>query len=423
MAATFRHGVTLVSRRLRRLPDARSRLCAAHCATAACGASRGRSLALGDDATRYVVVSGKTAHGLSSRSGFASLRTSVPAGWTDCETILVPAPSEVDVVTTRPVALMGFLAGSTKSSGECRFWIDENWLGDVLDPARHTPEIVLDAGQHRLDVTTSEKDGLHSAWRLRLATIPDSNPDEASPANTAVVVISGYERRHGRNVCRFLTASARRQGIYLHVRGIGENYGHVPCKIVKLRRWIEELPAHYRNVLYLDARDSFFLRGLGACCSALNRCGAPILMGTERNCWPVSDAGWRESFPQQASNRRWPNSGVFIGRRRELLAALKVLGELAESNSFPPYVTYWDDQFLWQWAWMRKLLPIAFDLDCNLVTNTFAQDTRIYEANPDFVFGPELVVRDSGARPAIAHFNGSRDNSDMAAWAGFFRAV
>ena len=32
-------------------------------------------------------------------------------------------------------------------------------------------------------------------------------------------------------------------------------------------------------------------------------------------------------------------------------------------------------------------------------------------------------MRDSGARPAIVHFNGSRDDSDMVAWASFFGAV
>lgn len=367
---------------------------------------------------------GRGSIGIGGELGYEGLRVTLLSGWPCYETISAHAPSELEIVTTKPFALMGFMDITSKFRGECRFWVDENWLGDIFYPGNRTPEIVLDAGRHRLDVTALDKDNRHSVWGLRPVSVPDSNSECATPENTAVVVISAYaERCHGRHACQFLTASARRHDIYLHVRGIGEKYDHVQCKIIRLCQWIEELPDRYRSILYVDARDSIFLRDLGACCAAFNRCGQPILMGTERNCHPVSDADWRESFPRHPSNRRWPNSGVFFGRRRELVSALKLLRRLSEQESFPAYVTYRSDQFIWQWAWRQNLLPIAFDFDCDLVTNVFAQDTRISSDNPDFIFGPELIVRDSGARPAIAHFNGLGADSDLQAWASFFRAV
>jgi hypothetical protein len=154
--------------------------------------------------------------------GHEGLRVTLPNDWPCYETISADAPSELEIVTIKPVALTGFLDVAGEISGECRFWVDDNWLGDVSYPGHRTPEIILDAGRHRLDVTAADGACRHSAWGLRPASITCSDSDEATPDNAAVVVILGYERHQGREVCRLLLASARRQGIYLHVRRIGE---------------------------------------------------------------------------------------------------------------------------------------------------------------------------------------------------------
>ena len=107
-------------------------------------------------------------------------------------------------------------------------------------------------------------------------------------------------------------------------------------KVIRLRRWLEELPDRYSHVLYLNGIDTFFLRNLTACCEALNRCGKPILMGMEGHCFPLMRVSkWMERFPAHPSNRRWPNAGVFMGRRNALTESLAVLAEPVEAGQYP----------------------------------------------------------------------------------------
>jgi hypothetical protein len=373
-----------------------------------------------------IVLRAATAYGSVGRGGelgYDGLRVCTPSGWPEYRTISAHAPSQIEILTTEPLAVAGFMNLTSRRRGESRFWVDENWLGDLYFPGDRTNELILDPGVHQLHVTAQHHGYRHTIWGLRPVEFRNHPRDVATPENTAVVAIAAYERSVGRNVCQFLTASARRNGVYLHFRGLGEPYDHFESKIVKLHGWIDELPERFSYVLYVDARDVIFLRDLDVCCRALNQCGRPILIGAERWCWPVGDAGWRDGFPTHATNRRWPNAGVFMGRRRELNQALSLLRGLSEKENFPAYAKRRDDQFLWQWAWLHGLASIAVDYECSLVANINTHDTQLGERNSDFAFTSGLVVRDSGARPALAHFSGGVADEVMHMWAGFLGVV
>ena len=373
-------------------------------------------------------MSGHTGYGsigLNGSLGYDGLKVTLPPGLSDYRTISAHAPSVLEITLAQPISLVGFLDASSKHRGKCRFWVDENWLGDAFCAGQQTREIVLGLGLHRLEITANDKTNRHTVWGMRPAALPEiRTAAAATPENTAVVTISCYERYRGLKMCRCLTASAAKQGIYLHVRGIGERYQHFQSKVIRLRRWLEELPRRYSHVLYLDGIDTFFLRDLAACCEALNRCGKPILMGMEGHCFPLMNVTkWTAKFPPHRSNLRWPNAGVFMGRRNALTESLAVLAELSKPGNTPYYRVREDDQHLWHYAWLNGLVPLAPDYDCNLVLNINTHDNRIWDGNRHFSFEPELVVRWSGARPAIVHSPGADWEGNLFKWAGFFHAI
>ena len=372
-------------------------------------------------------MSGQIAYGsigLEGSLGYDGLKLTLPPRLSNYEAISAHAPSVLEITLDEPIALVGYLDISSKFRGECRFWVDENWLGDAFFAGQQTREIVLEPGSHRLEITANDKNNRHTVWGVCPATLPKITTTEATPENTAVVTISCYERYRGLKVCHCLTASAAKRGIYLHIRGIGERYQHLQSKVIRLREWLDDLPNRYSYVLYLDGRDTFFLRDLAACCDALNGCGKPILMGMTGHCVPLRRVTeWTEKFPPHTSNRRWPNAGVFMGRRHELTESLAVLADLSKPGNTPYHRFRDDDQHLWQYAWLNGLVPLAPDYECNLVLNINTHDNKIWDGNKDFSFEPELVVRWSGARPVIVHAPGPGKEGDMFKWAGFFHAI
>jgi hypothetical protein len=147
-------------------------------------------------------------------------------------------------------------------------------------------------------------------------------------------------------------------------------------------------------------------------------------MGIEGHCFPLMKVNeWTEKFPPHPSNRRWPNAGVFMGLRDALTESLAVFAELSKPGNTPYHRVREDDQHLWQHAWLNGFVPLAPDYECNLVLNINTHDNRIWDGNRHFSFEPELVVRWSGARPAIIHSPGADEEGNLFKWATFFRAV
>lgn len=141
------------------------------------------------------------------------------------------------------------------------------------------------------------------------------------------------------NADELLIASGKRVGIEV------QSYSPIWKGYVdgKLRHGIEFLePRTEEFAMFLDGADTLLLKSEA---EILARLTVPVLIAAERTCWPDAELGDR--FPY-ADHPRFPNAGGYIGKRTELIAAMKTVLQWATGE---------DDQRAWTAALLAGVLP------------------------------------------------------------------
>lgn len=233
---------------------------------------------------------------------------------------------------------------------------------------------------------------------------------KSTPQNTAVVTLAAY--RTIPKSAQLFFESAERHGVKVVRFGVGttfaSRYDYYHEKVTMLRQHIASLPSDVKFVLYTDSRDCLFLRGLDVICDEFNRRGRPILMSSERGCWPHRDPGWMDRFPRSHFGFNFPCAGTFMAEREALNQALLDLDLIQQEviarklpSAEPACVT--DDQFLWQCAYVFKRASMALDFEQS-VFHVVSDDMD----SVDFPTCGETFMLKNGSQPAIIHFSGQR---------------
>ncbi len=118
------------------------------------------------------------------------------------------------------------------------------------------------------------------------------------------------------------------------------NHGFVTDKTKKGIAFLENRTEQY--ALWVDGTDSLILKPVD---EILSRFSGGILIACEKNCWP--DNG-RYDPP-------FLNAGGYMGRREDLVAALRIVLSVADNE---------DDQRAWTTAYIDGLIPgLVMDTD------------------------------------------------------------
>ncbi len=334
-----------------------------------------------------------------------------PAGRADASYISAHAPSLVEIELTASAKISGLL-NLTASHDPLRpvaFMVNENPLGLVGSPGQSTAALTLAKGRHVLRTWCENADSRHSVWRL------DPCPQEAAP-RLALTTIACYPSKESWKVLWHLSQSAIKQDRWLHVMGVGTGYhNHTAAKIVRFRKFVEQIKAEY--ILFTDGKDSFLVGNAAEILAEFAQFGHDFVTSMERGCWPAHDAAWRDAFPSNAEGRNWPNSGGWMGTKAGVLRVLDECWEYSQQiqgtglvGAFAPWQSAlreyaWDDQALMQLCFLAG--SIKGDYDCRIFTNVGTADRRL-EGNEHYEFrAGRVVVRASGATPAVIHFSGS----------------
>jgi hypothetical protein len=121
-----------------------------------------------------------------------------------------------------------------------------------------------------------------------------------------------------------------------------------------------------------------------------------------------------------------------MGERTALIRALLVLEDLYEraqrssAPDDPPDVDLcrrypYDDQLLWQVAFVNGLARIAADYEGRVFRNVHTLDGNLVE-NRDFDIDGEVVCKASRQSPCVLHFSGHTAQLCMDQWGGLLAA-
>lgn len=354
----------------------------------------------------------------------------------DWNLISAHASSSIKINLEKPAIFKGFLNATATCdyNNPVEFWIDHNFVGRCGTGTEETCEIKVDAGLHQLEAICrlNNNKGRHSCWAVKHAT-PNQYIQHAvaTPANVAVVTLAIYPRRVGKEKLKMLAYSSRKFEIWLNVlqRESGEKYSHSRFKTMERYQWLKQLPEHFEYILFVDGSDTLFCKPLSHLCSEYNAMNADIVIGAENECFPEGAKAWREQFPPHKENRRWINSGLFMGKRTAVITALERLFELYQrlQGKDPTGLedvwrlrkhTAQSEQILWQIAYIKRYFSIKMDSDCRLFANVTTQDLRLIDNNTYDITPGDLKLKSNGNRPSILHFSGSGDGV-IQQWASF----
>lgn len=166
------------------------------------------------------------------------------------------------------------------------------------------------------------------------------------------------------NADPLLIASGVRVGIMVHSYPT-LNHGFVTDKTRKGIAFLESRTEQF--ALWTDGTDSLILKSED---EIMSRFSGGILIAAENNCWP--DAG-RYDPP-------FLNAGGYMGRREDLIAALKIVLPVAMDE---------DDQRAWTTAYISGLIP-------GLVIDT---ERRVFCSMADGVEADSCVAHWNGRIP------------------------
>jgi len=131
---------------------------------------------------------------------------------------------------------------------------------------------------------------------------------------------------------------------------------------------------------------------------------APIVVSSERNCFPADLREQYDALPF-TSSFRYLNSGMIVAETQALQIALESM-ELhnVPDDHFDPdlgRMVHPNDQFLWQQTFLKQ--PVRIELDYNQILCNTLHDVKIEDL--DFSKG-RIRLKETGVYPCSYHLNG-----------------
>jgi len=322
------------------------------------------------------------------------------------------ANSELRLTLPWPAEIYGAMNSSTKGyGGQCEFWIDHHWIGDLHIACDTTPVIRLHPGEYQLLATgVPNKHGKHALWGIRrIPKIP----------RLGLTTVGCYYEKDVKEALKWLHLTSAKQGMFLNVFGVGLAYQcHSLSKIIRLAEWLKQVPHDY--LLFMDGRDSFLQGGEDEIVQGITEFDDNVI-GAERCLWPI--AAWESRFDQ--TDQRFPNSGLFAGTRQNVLddvnSLVKVRADIMAGN-VPDWIKsdnssnlYDNDQAVWHAAMLLGRVKISIDHLSKLFINPTCLDTRFTGTDIKVANG-RLTSRWGTSAPCV-HFPGVGANR-MEQWIG-----
>jgi hypothetical protein len=375
--------------------------------------------------------------GFQHRLGSSIFSTSDLREW---NLISAHASSFIKINLEKPAIFKGFLNATATCdyNNPVEFWIDNNFIGRCNTGTDETCEVKVNAGVHQLEALCRRNNnkGRHSCWAVKHA-IPNQHIQHtvATPTNVAVATLAIYPGRIGKEKLRMLAYSCRKFEIWLNVlyRESSEKYCHSKFKTRERYLWLKQLPEDFEYILFVDGADTLFCKPLSHFCSEYNAMNEEIVIGAENVSFPEGAKAWREQFPPHKENRRWINSGLFMGKRTAVISALERLYDLYQrlQGEDPTGLedvwhlrkhTEQSEQILWQIAYIKGYFSIKMDSDCRLFANVTTQDLRLINNDAYDIKSGDLQLKSNGNRPSILHFSGS-GYGFIQQWASFLGVI
>jgi hypothetical protein len=339
------------------------------------------------------------------------------------------APSQVDVEVTEPVSVCGVMNGGCRlhDGGACEFWIDNHWIGDVCNCAEPTPWIHLPPGRYSLRANSTRANwGAHTIWLFRKSDLPVTG-------RLALFTLGCYPVEHVKTKMKWLHLTAAQKGLYLHVLGVGERRGSwFQEKILRMRKWLADLPGVYSQAVYMDGKDTFVIGDESELVEKLNAFVSPTVIGSENCSMPEEGVEWRQAFVKDTLPLEcFPQAGGWGGTIRGVDGLVDVLGQIEALRAdwirgigpdwLLPYRHFDDDQFLWQAIFRTSRKNIALDTHFKLFANMTCTNTILCDQARAYPVR-DRIVHFSGNEPACIHFSGGGVDR-MEEWIGFLGLV
>jgi hypothetical protein len=188
------------------------------------------------------------------------------------------------------------------------------------------------------------------------------------------------------------------------------------AKIHKLLPYLESI--NNKWVMWIDGGDTYCVQDPRESINHLNKCGKQILMSAEMNCWP--DSHLHVYYPNSTENvttmknYRFLNSGVFVGRRLDVIRHLKLLEQIMKQDISlqNPART---DQAVWSKLFLEQKkygASISLDYKCNLSISTIGISDSVFSCGSRN--GKECIkITETQGKPIVLHFNGNdKHNTD-----------
>jgi hypothetical protein len=177
------------------------------------------------------------------------------------------------------------------------------------------------------------------------------------------------------------------------VRGMGFPYTDWLFKLRHLAEWLDHDGRHFEVTCFIDGTDVLPQAPEQLALRCFKESKQDILFGADMNCWPHPAAA--PLFPLSPSALRFLNSGCFIGKTTVIRDALH--------HALDNYACVFnDDQCIWSQVFLSKLYKIGLDYEQQLVTNRYANHTRLEYSKGFNAF----ALEGTGTVPAFIHGNG-----------------
>jgi hypothetical protein len=193
-----------------------------------------------------------------------------------------------------------------------------------------------------------------------------------------------------------MVASAKRNGLTVMLYGLGQQF--IPhgadAQVSELYEWMGQKRADY--ALITDCRDVLFLAGEDEILNKFLTFGAPLVMSTERGCWPPDHL-----IVEHFYSTGYINAGQYIGTWEYVRHCLKhLLDNYRFKHPGPDNSQGW-----WMWAKMRKELDFSIDTE-SVIFQSMSQDAE----HDLMVSGKRMVNVLTHEHPCSIHFNGNPGN-------------
>jgi hypothetical protein len=193
-----------------------------------------------------------------------------------------------------------------------------------------------------------------------------------------------------------MVRTARANG--LHVELYGVQWPFIPhgadAQVAKLYELMVLRQKLADYVLITDCRDVLFLAGEQEILEKFTKCGFPVLMSTERYCWPPEQEIVEFFYPTG-----YANAGQYIGTWEYVQLCLKHL--LDKYRGVHPGAD--NSQGWWMWAKMRG--ELNFDMDAQ--SQIFQSLSGGEEMQ---IAGTRVQNPKTKSFPCSLHFNGNPGN-------------